>query len=146
MCNVSDISMYALSHMCMLFHTQKCPVTLIINPVPLLVCKEKDSYPSYSHNYETRYTWVPIVCVFSSVEQFCQTPDVSAASSHSAVPLDAAGLSFRVKREVWWNSNTLWMLAKVAATRSHHSLGNSVRNFPHLFASPSAPRSQPEHP
>lgn len=56
MCNVSNICMYALSHMCMLIHTQKCPVTLIINPVPLLVCKEKDSYPSYSHNCKTRYT------------------------------------------------------------------------------------------
>lgn len=56
MCNASYICMCALSHMCMLIHIQKCPVTLIINPVPLLVCKEIDSYPSYSHNNMTRYT------------------------------------------------------------------------------------------
>lgn len=50
MCNASYICMCALSHMCMLIHSQKCPVTVIINPVPLLVCKEIDSYPSCSHN------------------------------------------------------------------------------------------------
>lgn len=44
------------SHMCMRIHIQKCPVTLIINPVPPLVCKEIDSYPTYSHHDMTCYT------------------------------------------------------------------------------------------
>ena len=46
----------ALSHMCMLIHIQKCPVTLIMNPVPPVVCKEIDSYPSNSHNDTTHHT------------------------------------------------------------------------------------------
>lgn len=55
MCNASYMCMCALSHMCMLTHIQKCPVTLIMNPVPPVVCKEIESYPSYSHDM-TRYT------------------------------------------------------------------------------------------
>lgn len=66
MCNASYMCMCALSHMCMLIHIQKCPVTLIMNPVPPVVCKEIDSYPSYSHSVMTRYTWMPmVVCVFT---------------------------------------------------------------------------------
>lgn len=66
MCKASYICVHSLT--CACWSIFKCPVTLIINPVPLLVCKEIDSYPSYSHNM-TCYTWMPIVvCVCSSVE------------------------------------------------------------------------------
>lgn len=56
--------------MCMLIHIQKCPVTLIINPVPLLVCKEIDSYRSYSHTlHMNAYSCVRVcVCVCSSMD------------------------------------------------------------------------------
>lgn len=62
MCNASYVCVHSLT--CACWSMFKCPVTLIMNPVPLLVCKEIVSYPSYSHNM-TRYTWMPIVvCVF----------------------------------------------------------------------------------
>lgn len=80
MCNASYICVHSLT--CACWSIFKCPVTLIINPVPLLVCKEIDSYPSYPHNM-TCYTWMPIVvCVCSSMEsvfpnywcECCQQP------------------------------------------------------------------------
>lgn len=50
MCNACYIFfMCAPSHMCMQIHIQKCPVTLIVSPVPRVVCKEMDAYPSCSH-------------------------------------------------------------------------------------------------
>lgn len=52
MCDAS-VCVHTLT--CMLVHKQ-CPVTLIINPVPPVVCKERDLYPLYPHSNMTRYT------------------------------------------------------------------------------------------
>lgn len=134
MCNASYICMCALSHMCMLIHIQKCPVTLIINPVPLLVCKEIDSYPSYSHNmlHMNAYS---CVCVCSSMESvsssklwMCVLPAAITAKgqegSKAALWDKTGGGRGKI---TWANYYLAWMSANVAAAHPHRGMEESTK-------------------
>lgn len=156
-CNASYMCMCALSHMCMPIHTQKCPVTLIINPVPLLVCKEIDSLV-YSHDM-TRHTWMPIaVRVFvygisCSNRLMWVSPAATVAKGYRR---KKQGCFFcrRVKagrwaREIWIEHKQviIWRECQLTWLQHTHIMVGKVQNgFPHLSATSLPPRSQPKKP
>lgn len=147
------ICMCALSHTCMLIHIQKCPVTLIMNPVPPVVCKEIDSYPSYSHNDMTRYTWMPIVvcvCVCSPMESDYSKllMWVWPAATEAKGELGGHSGGFKVKWEVGEGHKQVIVWRECRLTWLQHTrikVGKGQNGFAHLSASPLTPRSQPEN-
>lgn len=83
-CNASYVCVHSLT--CACWSIIKCPVTLIINPVPLLVCKEIDSYPPVFSRRDTLHVNAyRCVCVrLWDQIQLVRTIGVSVAGSHGS--------------------------------------------------------------
>lgn len=109
----------------------KCPLTLITNSVPHLVCKDIDSYPS--HN-----TWMPLaVCVVADevIPNYrcgcCQQPEQLKVSRAEKVVQVGGG---RGRHE--WNISKFFYLAQlIASLAAAHPYRSWENPFVCIFAS-----------